>query len=68
LEHETDNYFDSIEKAVMIDNYIYTLSYSQIQVFNMNDGFNFVNKVVLNETYYQDYYYTEEPVASGALD
>lgn len=68
LEHETDNYFDSIEKAVMIDNYIYTLSYSQIQVFNMNDGFSFVDKVVLNETYYQDYYYTEEPVASGALD
>jgi uncharacterized secreted protein with C-terminal beta-propeller domain len=68
LEHETANYFDSIEKAVMIDNYIYTLSYSQIQVFNMNDGFSFVDKVVLNETYYQDYYYTEEPVASGALD
>jgi hypothetical protein len=46
----------------MIENYIYTLSYSQIQVFNMDDEFNFVDKVIINETYYFDYAITEEPM------
>jgi uncharacterized secreted protein with C-terminal beta-propeller domain len=66
LQHtdEVNNYFDTIEKAVMIENYIYTLSYSQIQVFNMDDEFNFVDSVVFNELYYHDYNYTEEPVDS----
>ena len=66
LQHtdEVNNYFDTIEKAVMIENYIYTLSYSQIQVFNMDDEFNFVDSVVFNELYYHDYNYTEEPIAS----
>jgi uncharacterized secreted protein with C-terminal beta-propeller domain len=66
LEHMTSdsNYFDTIEKAVMIENYIYTLSYSQLQVFNMESDFEFVDGVVYNEVYYRDYFYTEEPVAS----
>jgi hypothetical protein len=66
LKHtnEVNNYFDTIEKAVMIENYIYTLSYSQIQVFNMDDDFNFVDSVVFNEMYYHIYNYTEEPVDS----
>lgn len=66
LQHtdEVNNYFDTIEKAVMIENYIYTLSYSQIQVFNMDDEFNFVDSVVFNELYYYDYNYTEEPIDS----
>jgi hypothetical protein len=58
------SYFDTIEKAVMIENYIYTLSYSQLQVFNMESDFEFVDGVVYNEVYYRDYFYTEEPVAS----
>jgi uncharacterized secreted protein with C-terminal beta-propeller domain len=66
LEHMTSDssYFDTIEKAVMIENYIYTLSYSQLQVFNMESDFEFVDGVVYNEVYYRDYFYTEEPVAS----
>lgn len=70
LEHfsDTDSYFDSIEKAVMIENYVYTLSYSQIQVFDMNDNFEFVDNVVFNQTYYQDYYYTEEPITFNTED
>jgi len=68
LEQTSDNYFDSIEKAVMIENYIYTLSYSQIQVFDMEQDFAFIDKVVINETYYNDYPYTEEPVESEKLD
>jgi uncharacterized secreted protein with C-terminal beta-propeller domain len=64
LEHmgNSSYYFDQIERAVMIENYIYTLSYSQIQVFNMDDEFNFVDKVIINETYYFDYAITEEPM------
>jgi len=64
LEHldNDSNYFDQIEKAVMIENYIYTLSYSQIQVFDMNDNFSFVDKLVVNETYYYDYQITESPL------
>ena len=64
LEHMGNNtsYFDQIERAVMIENYIYTLSYSQIQVFNMDDEFNFVDKVIINETYYFDYAINEEPM------
>jgi uncharacterized secreted protein with C-terminal beta-propeller domain len=68
LEQTSENYFDSIEKAVMIENYIYTLSYSQIQVFDMEQDFAFIDKVVINETYYNDYPYTEEPVESEKLD
>jgi uncharacterized secreted protein with C-terminal beta-propeller domain len=66
LQHMTgdSSYFDTIEKAVMIENYIYTLSYSQLQVFNMESDFDFVDSVVYNEVYYRDYYYTEEPVAT----
>ncbi|MGD9761408.1 MAG: beta-propeller domain-containing protein [Candidatus Izemoplasmatales bacterium] len=68
LEQTSENYFDSIEKAVMIENYIYTLSYSQIQVFDMDNDFSFVKKVVINETYYYDYPVTEEPVETEKLD
>lgn len=66
LKHtdEVNNYYDTIEKAVMIENYIYTLSYSQIQVFDMDNDFNFVDSVVFNEMYYHIYNYTEEPVDS----
>jgi len=66
LQHydSESTYFDSIEKAVMIENYIYTLSYSQIQVFDMENEFEFVDSLVFNQTYYRDYPYTDEPVGS----
>jgi uncharacterized secreted protein with C-terminal beta-propeller domain len=69
LEHENskNNYFDTIEKAVMIENYIYTLSYSQIQVFNMNDDFSFIDKLIFNNQYYNDYSLTEDPEV-GLID
>jgi uncharacterized secreted protein with C-terminal beta-propeller domain len=60
LEHfnSESQYFDSIEKAVMIENYIYTLSYSQIQVFDMSNDFDFIDSVIFNETYY--YYFMDK--------
>lgn len=66
LEHfnSESSHFDSIEKAVMIENYIYTLSYSQIQVFDMNNNFEFVDSVVFNQMYYSIYDYTEVPIGS----
>ncbi len=70
LDHfdQVDNWFDSIEKAVMIENYIYTLSYSQIQVFDMNNDFEFIDNVVFNQTYYRDYPFTEEPISADMAE
>jgi uncharacterized secreted protein with C-terminal beta-propeller domain len=66
LEHFNDenNYFDTIEKAVMIENYIYTLSFSQVQVFDMNNDFSFVDKNIFNEMFYYYDDYKEEPVTT----
>ena len=70
LQHmdSIDQYFDSIEKSVMIENYIYTMSYSQIQVFDMNDNFKYLDKVIINQSYYRDYAYVEEPISSELID
>jgi uncharacterized secreted protein with C-terminal beta-propeller domain len=65
---EAYEYFDTIEKAVMIENYIYTLSYSQIQVFNMDNDFSFVDSIIFNERYYHMYEYNEEPVTVETRD
>lgn len=46
------SYFDSIERAVIIDNYVYTLSYSSIHMFDMSDNFSLVNSQELNSNYY----------------
>jgi len=50
-------YYDSIERAVMIENYIYTVSYSSIKVFDINDDFTEVNSQVLNQNYYSTWGY-----------
>lgn len=52
-------YFDSIERTVMIDNYVYTVSYSSIHMFDMNDGFSEVGETELNPSYYEVYGYPE---------
>ncbi len=56
------SYFDSIERAVIIDNYVYTLSYSSIHMFDMSDNFNLVNSQELNSDYYMYWGY---PIAEG---
>ncbi|MFA7075552.1 MAG: beta-propeller domain-containing protein [Candidatus Izemoplasmatales bacterium] len=70
LEHfeEGNSYFDSIEKAVIIENYIYTLSYSQVQVYDMNNDFSFLDKVVINQMYYETNDYTENPIETDFAD
>ena len=55
LEKDQDNhyqYYDSIERAVMIENYIYTVSYSHIKMFDIDDDFNEVGSQTLNPDYY----------------
>ncbi len=50
-------YYDTIERAVFIDNYIYTISYSRIQKYDMNDDFKVINSAELNQDYYYIYGY-----------
>ena len=45
-------YFDSIERAVIIDNHVYTVSYSTIMMFDMDDDFSKVEETELNSSYY----------------
>ncbi|MBN2541017.1 MAG: beta-propeller domain-containing protein [Bacilli bacterium] len=61
----TYQYFDSIERAVIIDNYVYTLSYSSIHMFDMNNDFEVVNSQELNPTYYSYWGY---PVGIWMMD
>lgn len=61
-------YYDTIEKAVIIENYIYTMSYSQIQVFDMNQDFNFVDSLVFYQYYYVDYPTEESPIGTVRTD
>ena len=35
-------YFDTIERTVFIDNYVFTISYSKVQKYDMNDDFNVI--------------------------
>ncbi len=50
------NYWDSIERTVMIGNLIYTVSYHQIRMFDMETGFTFLGKVILDDAnwYFED--------------
>ena len=50
-EKKTD-FLDSIERAVMIENYIYTVSYSSIKMFNIDNAFEEVGSQELNPDYY----------------
>ncbi|XMB71952.1 beta-propeller domain-containing protein [Mycoplasmatota bacterium WC30] len=45
-------YFDSIERAVIIENYIYTVSYSSIHMFDMDSDFELALEQDLNPDYY----------------
>lgn len=45
-------YFDSIERAVIIENHIYTVSYSGIRMFDMDNDFSLTNEAELNPSYY----------------
>jgi inhibitor of cysteine peptidase len=51
------NYFDTIERAVFIDNNIYTISFSKIQKYDINDNFNVIGTAELNPDYYNYYGY-----------
>ncbi|MDC7243599.1 MAG: beta-propeller domain-containing protein, partial [Sphaerochaetaceae bacterium] len=52
-------YFDSIERAVIIENYVYTVSYSSIQMFDMNSEFSLLAETELNPSYYSYWGYPE---------
>ncbi len=52
-------YYDSIERAVIIDNYIYTVSYSSIHMFDIDNDFEEVNSQELNPSYYEYWGYPE---------
>jgi uncharacterized secreted protein with C-terminal beta-propeller domain len=62
------SYYDSIERAVMIENYIYTVSYSSIKMFDMNSNFDEVNSQVLNENYYNIWGYPELATDAEVVD
>jgi hypothetical protein len=49
-------YYESIERAVIIGSRIYTVSYSQIRMYDMEDDFAFMAKTTLNENYYYRYW------------
>lgn len=53
LSSEYD-YFDTIEKAVFIDNFIYTISYSKIIKYDTENNFEILNETILNERYYEN--------------
>ena len=53
LTHQTDDHtyaywYDSIERSVMIGNMIYTVSYQQIQQYQMDDDFSFVSRLAFD--------------------
>ncbi|MFW5889040.1 MAG: beta-propeller domain-containing protein [Bacillota bacterium] len=53
LSEEYD-YFDTIERAVFIDEFIYTISYSRIIQYDIEDKFNIVDELILNESFYDE--------------
>ncbi|MBI9009113.1 MAG: beta-propeller domain-containing protein [Tenericutes bacterium] len=60
-------YFDSIERAVIIDNHVYTVSYSSIMMFDMDDDFNKVGETELNPSYYEYWGYPITPVGGTEM-
>ena len=70
FDEEDQNYwyFDSIDRAVIINQYVYTISYTKIQMYDMLNGFEIVHSLEYNT---RDYYYypvddSEEPVEDGS--
>lgn len=45
-------YFDSIDRVVMIEDKIYTVSYTKIQMYDMSNDFELLNSTMLEEDYY----------------
>ncbi len=56
-EEEHYEFFDSIERAVIIENHVFTVSYASISKWDMNQDFLQVGQTTLNEEYYYRYYY-----------
>ena len=50
--------YDSIERTIIIENYIYTVSYSKIQMYDMNDNFSVQESTALEADYYIYFYGT----------
>jgi uncharacterized secreted protein with C-terminal beta-propeller domain len=50
--------YDSIERTIIIENYIYTVSYSKIQMYDMNDNFSDQESTALEADYYIYFYGT----------
>jgi len=48
-------YFDSIDRVIMIEDKIYTVSYSKIQMYDMSNNFELLHSTMLEENYY--YYF-----------
>ncbi|MBU0997458.1 MAG: beta-propeller domain-containing protein [Firmicutes bacterium] len=48
-------YFDSIDRVIMIEDKIYTVSYTKIQMYDMSNDFELLQSTMLEENYY--YYY-----------
>ena len=46
---ESYDYYESIDRAVIIGSHIYTISYSRIQMFDMENGFAFEAATELND-------------------
>jgi len=46
------SYFDTIDRTVMIGDRIYTVSYSKVQMYDMNDNFALLGSVTLEADYY----------------
>jgi len=51
-------YFDSIERTIMIEDRIYTVSYTKIQMYDMSNNFNLLGSTQLEEDYYYYIYGT----------
>jgi len=45
-------YFDSIDRTIMIEDRIYTVSYTKIQMYDMSDNFNLLGSTALESDYY----------------
>lgn len=61
-------YFDSIERAVIIDDYIYTVSYSSVQKIDMNNNFEVIKRTELNPSYYEHWGYPEEDITTESVN
>jgi len=51
------SWYNTIERSVIIGSTLYTVSYSSIQAFDMNNDFSAVGNVEMDHDYYYRYYY-----------